>query len=223
MTTLRDKNRPDTASRRTPYGVPVRAAARAAIRPGGQASSLVTTAAPTLVFVGADAIGGLRSALIATAVSGVLVLAWRLRARSHVAHAVIGTLLAIVCAAVAAGTGQARSFFLLPMLLPAAATMACLLSILAGRPLAGLVANRIVGGPRDWRSHRPLHRFYRRTTLVISLVSFVSLSPTRRRMSLTGVRSRPLTGTLTKTTISELSGVVGRGRVRRGLRRWRRR
>ncbi|WP_433177624.1 DUF3159 domain-containing protein [Actinoallomurus sp. CA-150999] len=176
MTTSRGETRPDTAPRRPPYGEPVREAARAALRQGGQASSLVTTAAPTIVFVAADAIGGLTSALIATAVTGVLVLAWRLRARRHVRHAVIGTLLAIVCAAVAAGTGQARGFFLLPMLLPAAATMACLLTVLAGRPLAGLVANRIVGGPKDWRSHRPLHRFYRRTTLVIALVSFVSLA-----------------------------------------------
>ncbi|MCP2342129.1 DUF3159 domain-containing protein [Actinomadura rupiterrae] len=176
MTTMPDNDRPGTASQRPRYSMSLREAARAAFRPGGHASSLVTTAAPTLVFVLAAAVGGLRSALIATAVSAVLVLAWRLRSRSHLAHATIGTLLAVVCAAVAAGTGQARTFFLLPMLLPAAAATACLLSVLAGRPLAGLVANRIVGGPRDWRTHRRLHRFYRRTTLAISLVSLASLA-----------------------------------------------
>jgi hypothetical protein len=136
----------------------------------------VTTAAPTVVFLGADGIGGLGPALIGTTVSGVLVLGWRLRTRQHVTHAVLGALLAIVCAAVAAGTGQARGFFLLPMLLPAAATVVCLLSVLVGQPLAGLVANRLVGGPKDWRSHRPLHRFYVRATLLISLVSCASLA-----------------------------------------------
>ncbi|MCO5996932.1 DUF3159 domain-containing protein [Actinoallomurus rhizosphaericola] len=167
---------PDAGSPPARHDTAVRAAATAALRRGGRVSSLVTTAAPTLVFVVADGIGGLRAALIATVAAGLLVLGWRLRARRQVKHAVLGALLALLCAATAAGTGQARGFFLLPMLLPAAATAACLLSVLAGRPLAGLVANRIVGGPPDWRSHRPLHRFYTRTTLVISVVSFASLA-----------------------------------------------
>ncbi|MEV5707966.1 DUF3159 domain-containing protein [Actinoallomurus sp. NPDC052274] len=170
------RRRPDAAPPPVQQATAVRAAATAAIRPGGRTSSLLTTAAPTLVFVVADGVSGLRAALIATTVTGVLILGWRLRARQHVAHAVLGALLALVCAAVAAGTGQARGFFLLPMLVPAAATAGCLLSILAGRPLAGLVANRIVGGPPDWRSRRPLHRFYLRTTLLIALASGASLT-----------------------------------------------
>jgi hypothetical protein len=43
-------------------------------------------------------------------------------------------------------------------------------------PLAGLVANRIVRGPADWRSHQPLHRFYLRATLLIALASCASLA-----------------------------------------------
>ncbi|MFC4909319.1 DUF3159 domain-containing protein [Actinomadura gamaensis] len=147
-------------------------------RPGtrDQVASLTATAAPTLVFLAAVGLGGLRTALVATVTSALLVLAWRLRARHHVAHALVGALLATVCAAVAAGTGQARGFFLLPMLVPAVATAACLLTVLTGAPLAGLVANRIAGGPPDWRAHRPLQRFYSRTTLVIGLVSCASLA-----------------------------------------------
>jgi hypothetical protein len=82
----------------------------------------------------------------------------------------------VTCAAVAVGTGQARGFFLLPMLLPAASSAACLLSVLAGRPLVGLVANRVVGGPPHWRSHRPLHGFYRWMTVCIGLVCLASLA-----------------------------------------------
>jgi hypothetical protein len=144
--------------------------------PGGRASSMITAAVPTLVFAGADGISGLGPALIAATVSAVLILGWRLRARRQVQHAILGTLLAMICAAVAAGTGQARNFFLLPMLVPAAAAAGCVLSVLAGFPLAGLVANRIAGGPADWRSHQPLHRFYRRTTLLIALASLASLA-----------------------------------------------
>jgi Protein of unknown function (DUF3159) len=132
--------------------------------------------APTLVFLAANGIGGLRAASVAATVTAVLVLAWRLRARRHVAHAVLGALPAAACAAVAAWTGQARGFFLLPMAIPAVAAAACLLSLAADRPLAGLVANRIVGGPPGWRSHRVLHRFYAVSTVVIALVSFVSLA-----------------------------------------------
>jgi hypothetical protein len=137
---------------------------------------VITAAAPTLVFAGADAVSGLGPALIATTVTGVLSLGWRLRARRQILHAVLGTLLAMICAAVAAGTGQARDFFLLPMLVPAAAAAGCVLSVLAGSPLAGLVANRVAGGPAGWRSHRPLHRFYQRTTLLIALASCASLA-----------------------------------------------
>jgi Protein of unknown function (DUF3159) len=145
-------------------------------RRGGQVSSMVTAAVPTLVFAGADGTGGLGPALIAAMVSGVLILGWQLRARRQIRHAVFGAVRAMVCAAVAAGTGQARNFFVLPMLVPAAAAVGCVLSVLVGSPLAGLVANRIVGGPADWRSHQPLRRFYLRTTLLIALASCASLA-----------------------------------------------
>jgi hypothetical protein len=144
--------------------------------PGAQVTAIVTMAAPTLVFVGAYGAAGLGPALIATSASGVLLLGWRLRARRQISPPVLGALLAMACAAVAAGTGQARNFFLLPMLVPTAATVVCVASVLAGSPLAGLVANRVVGGPADWRARQPLHRFYLRTTLLIALVSCASLT-----------------------------------------------
>ncbi|MER7645836.1 MULTISPECIES: DUF3159 domain-containing protein [Streptomyces] len=148
---------------------------KAVIKRFGGASGLVATAAPTLVFVVADRLGGLRLALVATTVTVIVVLAWRLRAKEQVRHAVIGALVAVACAAVAAGTGEAKGFFLLPILIPAVATVVCVLSMAAGRPLAGLVANRLVGGPPRWRSYRPLRRFYGAATLLISVVSLASL------------------------------------------------
>ncbi|MFF4378000.1 DUF3159 domain-containing protein [Kitasatospora sp. NPDC001547] len=140
------------------------------------ATAAAAAGTPTLVFLAADAGGGPRSASVAAAVTAVLVLGWRLRARRHVPHAVLGALLATACAAVAAWTGQARGFFLLPMAVPAAAAAACLLSLAADRPLAGLVANRLVGGPAGWRSNRVLHRCYALSTVAIALVSLASLA-----------------------------------------------
>ncbi|MFH9354986.1 DUF3159 domain-containing protein [Kitasatospora sp. NPDC017646] len=149
---------------------------RAAPRARTAATAVAVTGTPTLVFLAANGGGGPRSASVAATVTAVLVLGWRLRARQHVPHAVVGALLATACAGVAAWTGQARGFFLLPMALPAVATAACLLSLAADRPLAGLVANRVVGGPPGWRSNRVLHRFYAVSTVVIALVSLASLA-----------------------------------------------
>ena len=56
-------------------------------------------AVPTVVFAEADTIGGLEPALIATLVSGVIILGWQLRVRRQVLHPVLGTLLALACAA----------------------------------------------------------------------------------------------------------------------------
>ncbi|MET9183516.1 DUF3159 domain-containing protein [Kitasatospora aureofaciens] len=148
----------------------------AAPRARSAATAAAVAGAPTLVFLAANGTGGPRSASVAAAVTAVLVLGWRLRARQHVPHAVLGALLATGCAAVAAWTGQARGFFLLPMAVPAAATAGCLLSLAADRPLAGLVANRVVGGPPGWRSNRVLRRFYAVSTVAIALVSFASLA-----------------------------------------------
>ncbi|MBU3062903.1 hypothetical protein KO481_15390 [Nocardia sp. NEAU-G5] len=47
-------------------------------------SPLTGTAAPTLAFVVADGIGGLRPALVATMAAAVLVLGWGLRNRRRI-------------------------------------------------------------------------------------------------------------------------------------------
>ncbi|MFJ6382545.1 DUF3159 domain-containing protein [Kitasatospora sp. NPDC092039] len=140
------------------------------------ATAAAVAGTPTLVFLAANGTGGPRAASVAAAVTAVALLGWRLRERRHVRHAVLGALLATACAGVALWTGQARGFFLLPMAVPAAATAACLLSLVADRPLAGSVANKVVGGPPGWRADRALHRFYAVSTVVIALVSFASLA-----------------------------------------------
>ncbi len=74
----------------------------------------------------------------------------------------------------AAKDGEAKGFFLLPILLPAVGVVVCIASVLARWPLAGLLVNRIVGGRRDWREHRRLRRVYSGTTLLSAAVNVVS-------------------------------------------------
>jgi hypothetical protein len=78
------------------------------------------------------------------------------------------------CAGVAAFTGEAKGFFLLPLLVPLVAAGACTVSIMARRPLAGLLLNRLVGGPPTWRRDRGLHRIYAWTTVLFAAVNTVS-------------------------------------------------
>ncbi|WP_433191894.1 DUF3159 domain-containing protein [Nocardia sp. CA-107356] len=153
----------------------IHAGVRVKITRAGWASATAATAAPTVVFLGANAVGGLGPALLCTAATAVGILVWRVRARYQVVHTLLGASLATACAVSAAFTGQAKSFFILPMVLPVAASVVCLLSVLTDRPLAGVVANRIVGGPPQWRAHRPLRRFYAVTTLFVAVVSLASL------------------------------------------------
>jgi hypothetical protein len=87
---------------------------------------------------------------------------------------VAGVLLAGACVATAAVTGEARGFFLLPALVPVVVVVVCLATVAAGRPLTGLVLNRVSGGPPDWAVHRPLRRVHAVATLACAAVNVVN-------------------------------------------------
>ncbi|WP_432542671.1 DUF3159 domain-containing protein [Kineococcus sp. SYSU DK002] len=127
---------------------------------------LASAAAPTVAFVVADAVAGLTPALVALSVTAAAACLVRLVRRESPAAAVAGLLVAAGCAAVAALTGEARGFFLPTTVLPVLFVLAHTGSLLAGRPLMGLVVNPLAGGPRTWRTHRPLRRLYTASTLV---------------------------------------------------------
>ena len=76
-------------------------------------------AAPTVAFVVANSLGGLTWAFIALAVAAPAAFGVRLARRESLRAALIGLLIAAGCALVAALTGEARGFFLVPTLLPA--------------------------------------------------------------------------------------------------------
>jgi hypothetical protein len=147
---------------------------RAVIEKSGGVGGMLIAAIPTVVFVAVNSLASLRQAIWCVGAAGVLLLSWQLISRRPLRQAVGGLVVAALCAAVAAYTGQAKAFFVIPLLVPLVAAVACVVSVVAGRPLTGVLFNRLVGGPRAWRRNRRLRRVYTTTTLVLATLNAIS-------------------------------------------------
>lgn len=141
------------------------AALRRSLARSGGMTGILVAALPAIAFVAADAVGGLTWAFIALAVAAPVAFGVRLARRESLRGALIGLAVAGVCAGVAAFSGEARAFFLLPTLIPAVLGVVFLGSVLVRRPVTGMIFNRLVGGPTDWRDHPRLLRVYTLSTL----------------------------------------------------------
>lgn len=124
-------------------------------------TGMVITAVPTVVFVVANSVGSLRTAVVA-AIGSALGLAGYRRARRQSAQQALNGLLGVVVAAlIAARTGQARGFFLLGIWTSFAYGSVFAVSILLRRPLVGVIWEFL-----DPTPHRPLdERWYRQPHL----------------------------------------------------------
>lgn len=150
------------------------AAARGTLSRPGRLSGLLTAIAPTIVFVAVNATTSLYPALIAAGATALAAFAYRRSRRQPLRQAAVGLVIVGACAAVAAVTGQARGFFLLPALVPFAVIAVCLVSLLARRPLTGLILNRASGGPADWYAVPALRRVHTIATLTCVAVNVVN-------------------------------------------------
>jgi hypothetical protein len=121
---------------------------------------VAVAAAPGMVFVAVNAFTGLTTAIIAASIAALLGLGLRLIRRDSVRSALAGIVIVAACAIVAALTGEARGFFLLPAMIPFAVIVVCLVTILGRRPLTGLLLNTVTGGPPDWYHDRGLRRVH---------------------------------------------------------------
>ncbi|CAM3111186.1 DUF3159 domain-containing protein [Paracoccus nototheniae] len=136
---------------------------------------IIVTAVPSVVFVAVNAACTLWPALGAAAASAVVIFLYRLIRKQPLKQALIGLAIATACAGVAAFTGDARDFFIAPALIPVAAMLVCIGSLIVRRPLTGVLLNRVVGGPGNWYELRPLLRVYALTTataVAINIVNF---------------------------------------------------
>jgi hypothetical protein len=101
---------------------------------------MVDATLPTVAFIGANALGGLRTGIWAALVAAFLVFVLRLVRRESVQQAVSGLFAVGVAVAVAAASGQARDFFVVGILRNAAIGVVLLGSIAFRRPLVGVIA-----------------------------------------------------------------------------------
>ena len=152
------------------------AAMRGSLARSGGVPGILVAAAPAIAFVVADAAGGLIWAFIALAVAAPAAFGVQLVRREPLRGALVGLAVAGVCAGIAAFSGEARAFFLLPTLIPAVMGVVFLGSVLVRRPVTGMLFNRVVGGPADWREHPALLRIYTLTTLAGVALHAVNLA-----------------------------------------------
>ena len=95
---------------------------------------------PTVAFIVANAVNGLRTGIWAALIAAALVFVLRLVRRESVQQAVSGLFAVGVAVAIAAFTGQARDFFVLGIVRNAVIGVVLLGSIAVRRPLVGVVA-----------------------------------------------------------------------------------
>ena len=101
---------------------------------------MVDASLPTVAFILANAVGGLRVGIWAAAVSAGLVFLLRLVRRESVQQAISGLFAVAVAVALAARTGEARNFFVLGIVRNAGIAVVLLGSLAVRRPLVGVVA-----------------------------------------------------------------------------------
>jgi hypothetical protein len=101
---------------------------------------MVDASLPTVAFIVANAIDGLRSGIWAALGAAILVFVLRLVRRESVQQAISGLFAVGIAVAIAAASGQARDFFVLGIVRNAAIALVLLGSIPLRRPLIGVIA-----------------------------------------------------------------------------------
>jgi hypothetical protein len=139
----------------------------------GGITGIVLAVAPTVVFFVVNALSSLQPASIATVVTAVLTMGWQLIRHRPLRTTIIGLVVAGASVTIAALTGQAKGFFLITTAGIGVSSAMLFVTVLVGRPLAGGVLNRIVGGRPDWRRNRRQRRVYSGITLVWAILNTI--------------------------------------------------
>lgn len=136
----------------------------------GGVAGFVYSTIPVIVFVAANAFLGLPLAIGTAVVAGLVLFGFRLLRGEKFATA-IGSLLGVaVAAALVALTGSARDFFAIGIWVSLAGFVVTVGSVLARRPVTGVIWNLLHGGEHDWRADRPVLRAHDLATLAAALV-----------------------------------------------------
>jgi hypothetical protein len=101
---------------------------------------MVDSSLPTVAFIVANAVDGLRTGIWAALVAALLIFLLRLVRKESVQQAVSGLFAVAIAVAIAAFSGQARNFFAFGIVRNAAIGVVLLGSIPLRRPLVGVIA-----------------------------------------------------------------------------------
>jgi hypothetical protein len=137
---------------------------------------------PTIGFVVANAVGGLAAGVWAALGVALLVFVLRLVRRESVQQAVSGLFAVGVAVAIAAGSGQARDFFVFGILRNAVIGVVLVGSVLIRRPLIGVLAEFLVPshlGALSSASLPGLRRFGRTPVVALDVPEPVEVSGLR--------------------------------------------
>ncbi|MBX8686531.1 DUF3159 domain-containing protein [Mycobacterium sp. 20091114027_K0903767] len=140
----------------------------------GGVSGLVYASLPTFAYVVANAIAGLNAAVVTSVGVSVGLIVLRLLRKQPIQPAISGLLGVVVAALIAYYTGSAEDYFLPGIWLSLAMAAVFSVSLLARRPLVGVIWNllRSAGPDRSWRADRAtLHAFDVATLAFVALFS----------------------------------------------------
>jgi hypothetical protein len=131
----------------------------------------VYSAVPVVVFVAANSFLPLTATIIASVAVGLAITGYRLLRGERFSLAAGGLLGLALAIGIVALTGSARDFFVIGIWAYLAAFVVALGSVLARRPVSGLVWNLVHGNTHDWRADRRIHRVHDLATLAAAAVS----------------------------------------------------
>jgi hypothetical protein len=127
----------------------------------GGVRGVVESVAPGLVFVVVYLLtSALTPALVAASAVTLLAVVVRLVQRTPVTQALAGVVGVGVGVFWAARSGQAQDYFVVGLWTNAAYLVACLVSVLVGWPVVGVVVGLLRGEGTSWRTDRRLRRAY---------------------------------------------------------------
>ncbi|WP_433490034.1 DUF3159 domain-containing protein [Nocardia grenadensis] len=136
----------------------------------GGPMGFVYSTIPVVVFVAANAVLPLAATIGVAIAVGLALTGFRLLRGERFSSAVGGLLGLAVAVGIVAWTGSAKDFFVLGIWVALAGFVVTFGSVLARRPLTGVIWNSLHGGRHAWRADRAVLRAHDLATLAAAAV-----------------------------------------------------
>jgi hypothetical protein len=136
----------------------------------GGPRGLVDSGLPAIVFVIANAIGGLTPAIVSAVAVGVVLVIVRLYRKETLQQAIAGFFGLALAAFVAYRTGQASGFFLPGIIYQAVLAVAAVGSLIINRPYVGYLLAALDPKYAGWKDSRALRRAMAVATVLWGLI-----------------------------------------------------